>query len=216
VVKSWPESDGTDNSIHAETTTKLIRSIEKVVDAIKLVEEKVNPNLGDDGNGGSGGGGMSVGNVPSATGATGNASEKEQQNRQQLQQQEDNMALGHKLRQTAVPLDLLDMMDADPDAGLNPDCFARGLLNEALRQFSNLNERKASMNMLASFVENAFERRERELRAAAAAAAASEAEEKKKSIKQENNDEADEGILLKKRKRQADDTNVKVEPPTKR
>mmetsp|Transcript_461 Transcript_461/g.646 ORF Transcript_461/g.646 Transcript_461/m.646 type:complete len:237 (+) Transcript_461:121-831(+) len=118
IIQKWPEpeSNSDHESIHAETTTKLIKSIHKVVNGIRLVEEKVNPNLGDE--------------KPS----------------------EQHIALANNLRQTAVPLDLLDMMDYA--GGLNPDCFARGLLIEALQQFSNLSNRKSSMTMLANLVQH--------------------------------------------------------------
>lgn len=38
LIRDWPESDGDDSSIHAETTTKLIGSILEVVSAIQRVE----------------------------------------------------------------------------------------------------------------------------------------------------------------------------------
>ena len=138
IIKSWPENEGgdNDNSIHTETTTKLITSINKVVDAIRLVEERVNPNIGDE-------------NEKEETDEKPSASS--------LSSSDQEFALANQLRQTAIPLDLLDMMDAN---SLNPDCFSRGLINEALRQFSNLRQRKASMNMLAQMVESGFEQRE--------------------------------------------------------
>lgn len=69
--------------------------------------------------------------------------------------------IANKLRQIAVPLDLLDMMDFA--GGLNPDCFARGLIKEALRQMGNLQRRKASMKMLAATIQNGLDARERQL-----------------------------------------------------
>eukprot|EP00557_Chaetoceros_sp_GSL56_P001315 CAMPEP_0176494626 /NCGR_PEP_ID=MMETSP0200_2-20121128/10207_1 /TAXON_ID=947934 /ORGANISM="Chaetoceros sp., Strain GSL56" /LENGTH=151 /DNA_ID=CAMNT_0017892417 /DNA_START=144 /DNA_END=596 /DNA_ORIENTATION=- len=69
--------------------------------------------------------------------------------------------IANKLRQIAVPLDLLDMMDCA--GGLNPDCFARGLIKEALRQMGNLQRRKASMKMLAATIQNGLDARERQL-----------------------------------------------------
>lgn len=134
ILKKWPETKtGDDGSIHVRTTEKLISSIQRIVEGIKSVEEKVNyVNLTEQGstdyNTGSGSG-------------------------------DDDIA--NKLRQIAVPLDLLDMMDFA--GGLNPDCFARGLIKEALRQMGNLQRRKASMKMLAAAIQNGLDARERQL-----------------------------------------------------
>lgn len=222
IIKSWPEG-GDDPSIHTQTTTKLIASIQKIVAAIKLVEERVNPNLGVD---------------------------------QGEKTSEQENALANQLRQTAVPLDLLDMMDADSEKGLNPDCFARGLLNEALRQFSNLRTRKASMNMLSQLVETGFEQREMKLKKIAAlqeektkltlssasesasgstqastsAAASTATSAKEEKVKQEvdddqemanNRDDKDEDGLSKKRKRESSSSNdiddtIQTDQPTKK
>ena len=38
LIKTWPESDGDDASIHVETTTKLITCIMDVVEALQKVE----------------------------------------------------------------------------------------------------------------------------------------------------------------------------------
>ena len=73
---------------------------------------------------------------------------------------EQDAQLIAKLRQAAVPLDLLDMMDYGN--GLNPDCFARGLLREALRQLGDLQRRKASLKMLAVTIQSGINKRERE------------------------------------------------------
>ena len=60
-----------------------------------------------------------------------------------------------------IPLDLLDLLDVgQPTFGLNPQCYARGLIVEALRQLSVLERRKRAASMLAIFIEegltNAF------------------------------------------------------------
>ena len=75
---------------------------------------------------------------------------------------EQDMALANLLRQAAVPLDLLDMMDYAQN--LNPDCFARGILVEASRQWGNLQRRRASMRMLAMHVENGIKEREEKMK----------------------------------------------------
>lgn len=128
ILKKWPETKtGDDSSIHTRTTTKLISSIERIIDGIKLVEEKVNV-------------------VPS-------------ENDNKSDGPRDDIA--NHLRQIAVPLDLLDMMDFA--SGLNPDCFARGLIKEALRQMGNLQRRKASMKMLAITIQRGMNEREKQL-----------------------------------------------------
>jgi hypothetical protein len=38
LIKEWPESEGDDSSIHAETTTKLIAAILEVTSALQKVE----------------------------------------------------------------------------------------------------------------------------------------------------------------------------------
>mmetsp|Transcript_10575 Transcript_10575/g.14919 ORF Transcript_10575/g.14919 Transcript_10575/m.14919 type:complete len:230 (-) Transcript_10575:539-1228(-) len=121
LLKNWPESKfGDDSSIHVETTTRLIATLQRVIGALKNVEEQVNR-----GNGSS-----------------------------------EDASLKSKLRQAAVPLDLLDMMDYGD--GLNPDCFTRGLLREALRQLANLQRRKTSLQLLSVTVQNGFNMKERE------------------------------------------------------
>lgn len=109
----WPSAD--DARVHSEKTLLLITSIEKIIEAIKMVEVKVNsPEMYD------------------------------------------------KLRQVAIPLDLLDMMDCA--GGVNPDCFARGLMDEASRQLGNLQRRKTSMKILAKTIQNGMEQREKQLK----------------------------------------------------
>ena len=141
ILRTWPSEDH-----HTQTTTLLIQSLHMVVEGIKQVEEKVNGAPDDS----------------KSTGA------------------ENGMILQAKLRQTAIPLDLLDLMDygiidlnrnihrkggaslgvvntpLEPShfTGLNPDCFARGLLRESLRQIGNMNRRKAALKMLAVSIQN--------------------------------------------------------------
>jgi hypothetical protein len=109
----WPSAD--DPQIHSEKTLLLVASIGKIVEAIQLVEEKVN-----------------------------------------------SPEMYEKLRQVAIPLDLLDMMDSA--GGVNPDCFARGLMDEASRQLGNLQRRKTSMKVLAKTIQNGVEQRDEKLK----------------------------------------------------
>lgn len=76
----------------------------------------------------------------------------------QVDPSKDNATLAKKLRQIAVPLDLLEMMDFV--GGLNPDCFAMGLIKEALRRLANLQRRKASMVLLADQTRKGIQERE--------------------------------------------------------
>lgn len=180
ILKKWPDTKGSDTTIHIKTTDKLINSIERIVDGIKLVEEKVNC-------------------VP-----TGESSGTDKD-------------LPSKLRQIAIPLDLLDMMDYA--GGLNPDCFARGLMEEAQRQMGNLKRRKMSMDMLAHFIQNGMKDREEKLRKIRSLdekiAAADKREAEKESKESEENTK--EAIAVsKKRKRDDDDGGDLDAPATKR
>lgn len=67
------------------------------------------------------------------------------------------------LDQCLIPLDLLDLLDQN----LNPDCFSRGLLREALGQLAGLKRRKLALEMLGTAVQIGLNKRnsERELEA---------------------------------------------------
>ena len=142
---------------------------------------------------------------------------------------EQDLALANLLRQSAVPLDLLDMMDYAQN--LNPDCFARGLLKEALRQWGNLQRRKASMKLLAIFVENGMKEREKNMKilesldkldeeraaAAKAAAAAVVTSGKEAANKEATREETDATIDKPTVKRKREDENDEdILPPPKR
>lgn len=62
--------------------------------------------------------------------------------------QEDD-TLRETLQQCRIPLDLLDMLDSSK---VNPDCFARGLLREALGQLAGLKRRKLALELLGAAV----------------------------------------------------------------
>lgn len=44
VIKKWPSSDGDNGKIHIDTTTTLIESLQKVITALKRVEDSFNDN----------------------------------------------------------------------------------------------------------------------------------------------------------------------------
>jgi hypothetical protein len=60
-------------------------------------------------------------------------------------------ALRQTLDECPIPLDLLDLMDHG--GGLNPDCFSRGLLKEALGQLAGLKRRKLALEMLGDAIQ---------------------------------------------------------------
>mmetsp|Transcript_32280 Transcript_32280/g.67683 ORF Transcript_32280/g.67683 Transcript_32280/m.67683 type:complete len:127 (-) Transcript_32280:237-617(-) len=55
-----------------------------------------------------------------------------------------------------IPLDLLDLLDVvmtQHPFGMNPQCYARGLMKEAMRQLAGLERRKRALAMLAQSIE---------------------------------------------------------------
>jgi len=60
-------------------------------------------------------------------------------------------ALRKSLQGCQAPLDLLDLLDS---SNLNPDCFSRGLLREALGQLAGLKRRKLALEMLGAAVQS--------------------------------------------------------------
>lgn len=70
---------------------------------------------------------------------------------------QDNASLKEKLQSCLIPMDLLELLDVN----LNPDCFSRGLLREAVGQLSGLNRRKQALEMLGSAVQKGLDERER-------------------------------------------------------
>lgn len=72
------------------------------------------------------------------------------------------------LKDTPIPLDLLDLMDHG--GGLHPEYFIRGLGQEALRQLAGLRQRKEALQMLGNAVQVgiAKKKKKRQERAAVA------------------------------------------------
>ena len=118
LVKNWEDSENA--SDHVQTTTKLIASLQEVLQSVKNVETKV---LKGDGT-------------------------------------EEDKKVIQELKDSPVPLDLLELMDYG--GGVNPDCFARGLLQTALRQLAGLKRRKLALGLLGSAVSDGMKRREKE------------------------------------------------------
>ena len=58
-----------------------------------------------------------------------------------------------------IPLDLLDLLDIGQPFGINPQCYARGLMKEAMRQLAGLERRKNALAMLGSAIEKGLNER---------------------------------------------------------
>jgi len=112
LIKTWPESDGDDASIHVQTTTKLITAILSVVTALQKVEGVIKADV----------------------------------------------VLKRSLQECKVPINLLDLLDHGN--GLNPDCFSRGLLKEALGQLAGLRRRKLALEMLGAAIQTGLNQRD--------------------------------------------------------
>ena len=139
--------------------------------------------------------------------------------------EDDINIIANKLRQIAIPLDLLDMMDFA--GGINPDCFARGLIKEALRQMGNLQRRKTSMRMLAVTIQNGMNVREKNLQILKSLdekIAASDDDDVDQKVdakdKAEDINEAlsivDDAQAMLDKKRRREDDEPEDEPPSKR
>ena len=170
LLKNWPQAD--DVAVHNQTTTDLITIINKVVESIQRVEEKVNHCGGD--------------------------------------AKESDIKLRNNLRETFVPLDLLDLMDFGD--GLNPDCFARGLLKEAERQLAGLQRRKLCLHMLGKAISVGVAQR-MNVRLSTTTSTTSTSETSGESKQMKTTEET------KKRKRGMNDSNQpeeKSQPPSKK
>jgi hypothetical protein len=91
--------------------------------------------------------------------------------------------LKKSLEECLIPLDLLDLLDHG--GGLNPECFSRGLLQEAMGQLAGLKRRKRALEMLGFAVQRGIQQRDSEQ---ASAAATEDVKEAKSSLKREANE----------------------------
>jgi hypothetical protein len=76
---------------------------------------------------------------------------------------QENTALRRTLQSCAIPTDLLDLLDHG--GGVHPDCFSRGLLQEALGQLAGLKRRKLALEMLGSAVQAGLTKKKRTVEA---------------------------------------------------
>ncbi|GKZ01073.1 hypothetical protein MPSEU_001059000 [Mayamaea pseudoterrestris] len=70
-----------------------------------------------------------------------------------------DMTVRKSLNECLVPLDLLDLLDTS----LNPECFSRGLLREALGQLAGLKRRKLALALLGAAVQSGLNKRLQEV-----------------------------------------------------
>jgi hypothetical protein len=99
-------------------------------------------------------------------------------------------ALRQSLTECLIPFDLLDLLDHG--GGLNPECFSRGVLQEAMGQLAGLKRRKRALEMLGFAVQRGIEQRDSEQ---ASAVVKEDVAESKSSLKRER--EGNEGEDMK-------------------
>jgi hypothetical protein len=113
--------------------------------------------------------------------------------------------LRKNLQDCLIPLDLLDLLDYG--SGLNPDCFSRALLREALGQLAGLKRRKLALEMLGAAVQSGLNKREAQ-ESASAAKKHSLGNAKRKRCEEPTSEEISTDIC--------GEDDVAGEPPTKR
>ena len=102
-------------------------------------------------------------------------------------------ALKQSLTECLIPFDLLDLLDHG--GGLNPECFSRGVLQEAMGQLAGLKRRKRALEMLGFAVQRGIEQRDSEQ--AAITVPTEKVEGAKPSLKRER--EGNEGEDMKEK-----------------
>lgn len=113
--------------------------------------------------------------------------------------------LRKSLQECQIPYDLLELLDYST---INPDCFSRGLLREALGQLAGLKRRKLALEMLGHAVQSGLNKR-------------LAAEEEKKLAATSGGGGGGTGTTSKKRPRSSDevkaaDTAAAAEPALKK
>lgn len=100
--------------------------------------------------------------------------------------------LRKSLQNCPVPINLLDLLDHGD--GLNPDCFSRGLLREALGQLAGLKRRKLALEMLGAAVQTGLNRRLAETKAKTVLKTQEEESVNSNKRPQTNDDEVQDAI----------------------
>ena len=142
LLQNWPETQGDYSAkIHADSATELIASMRKIVLGIRSVERHVNgtgPAVAQGSSSGSG----EQGSTGSSSGSSAISKEALEAFRVSLEEK------------CPIPLDLLDLLNVGGQPfGLNPQCYARGLMKESMRQLAGLERRKRALDMLAGAIE---------------------------------------------------------------
>ena len=151
ILQHWPETQGDSAKVHADTATELIASIRKIVLGLRSVERHVNgtgPNT-TRGNDGTKEGAAAAANHGSS--ATTNNDAVSSISKEALQAFRTSLE-----DKCPIPLYLLDLLDVGPQQnpfGMNPQCYARGLMKESMRQLAGLERRKRALAMLAQSIE---------------------------------------------------------------
>jgi hypothetical protein len=156
ILQNWPEARGDSARVHADTCTESISAIRKIALGLRAVERHVN-----------GTGPISAAAVAAAAnrqtgcgvndcvgGGKADISSSVVKEKPTLSSTE---AFRTFLETSCpIPLDLLDMLDVGPQQnpfGLHPSCYARGLMEESLRQLARLERRRRALRMLADSIE---------------------------------------------------------------
>ena len=163
ILQNWPEARGDSARVHADTCTELITAIRKIALGLRGVERHVNgtgpistaasatiiagvnrqTGVGTGGDDTNAGGGTLSSSTTSAVKEAHSSSSSE--------------AFRTYLDTSCpIPLDLLDLLDVGSQQnpfGLHPSCYARGLMEESLRQLARLERRRRALRMLAASIE---------------------------------------------------------------
>jgi len=164
ILQNWPEARGDSARVHADTCTELIASIRKIALGLRGVERHVNGTgpvstvaaaaaaasavtggaNSQTGDCGVGGKALTSSTMKEASSLPSSSSSSSEEFRTYLE------------TSCPIPLDLLDLLDVGPQQnpfGLHPSCYARGLMEEALRQLARLERRRRALRMLANSIE---------------------------------------------------------------
>lgn len=110
----------------------------------------------------------------------------------------NDIQLKQSLQNCHVPIDLLDLLDTE----INPDCFNRGLLREAMAQLTGLRRRKNALEMLGDAVQNGINNNNQKIMKDI-----NNDENNKTESLITNNDDNNKNINKKKRNRSDGDNN---------
>ena len=150
ILQNWPEARGDSARVHADTCTELISAIRKIALGLRAVERHVN-----------GTGPISAAAVAAAVNLNDCIGGGKADISSSVVKEKPTLSSTEAFRtfletSCPIPLDLLDMLDVGPQQnpfGLHPLCYARGLMEESLRQLARLERRRRALRMLADSIE---------------------------------------------------------------